>query len=100
MRLEEVELNTATVSIGDCEGGWIRADSVITCQPERQSINSALKGALSDESREKVKTVVNPHDKPDTAARVPETLKNLNTTDTLKKIFDNNVAGASRGGVQ
>ena len=100
MRLEEVELNTATVSIGDCEGGWIRADSVITCQPERQSINSALKVALSDESREKLKPVVNPHDKPDIAARVLEPLKNLNITDTLKKSFDRNVAGVSCEGWQ
>ena len=85
--IEVPSLRTATVNIGDREGGRIRAESVVDCKPDRQSITAAISTVLSDEFREKLKTVVNPYDKAGTASAILEKLKSLDTRNILKKKF-------------
>lgn len=85
--IEVPSLKTATVNIGDREGGRIRAESVIDCQPDRQSIISAIQLAFSEDFRKKLTSVENPYDKPNTAETILKTLKGFNINSILKKKF-------------
>lgn len=85
--IEVPSLKTATVNIGDREGGRIRAQSVIDCNPNRDDISKAISTALDPEWRECLATTINPYDKPGTAKAIVSTLVSVMLDGILKKNF-------------
>jgi GDP/UDP-N,N'-diacetylbacillosamine 2-epimerase (hydrolysing) len=73
--IEAPSLGIPTVNIGNRQGGRIKADSVIDCMPDIPNIVQALEIALSEEFRNFAARVVNPYEKPDTAAGIKDILK-------------------------
>lgn len=59
--IEAPSLGMPTVNIGDRQRGRIRAESVIDCSPEKESIGAAIEKALSDEFRTLCAVVKNPY---------------------------------------
>ena len=77
--IEAPSLSVGTVNIGERQRGRLKAASVIDCQPDRQSINSALAILFSDEFQENIKEIDNPYDVGESpAARIVETLCSSN----------------------
>ena len=59
--LEAPSFNIATIDIGDRQKGRIKAESVISCLPEKKHIDNALKKIYSNQFQELVKNVKNPY---------------------------------------
>lgn len=59
--IEAPSLGIPTVNIGDRQKGRIRAESVIDCSPEKESIGAAIEKAFSDEFRKLCTVVKNPY---------------------------------------
>ncbi len=87
--IEVPSLSVPTINIGDRQKGRIMEESIISCEPERKSIENALTMALSDEFKEKLKTMKSIYGDGNTSSRIVEViLKEL--TDSaidLKKAF-------------
>lgn len=86
--LEVPSLGIPTVNIGDRQKGRIRADSVIDCAPDMDSIVRAIRTAMDPEVRSAAKRVKNPYQGRDTSGEIVKTLgKVLHTGIDLKKPF-------------
>lgn len=59
--VEAPSMKKPTVNIGDRQKGRMYAESVISCNPQKNEIVSAIKEALSNEMREKMKNVNSPY---------------------------------------
>jgi GDP/UDP-N,N'-diacetylbacillosamine 2-epimerase (hydrolysing) len=96
--LEAPSFGIPTVNIGDRQLGRLSADSVIDCEPDRNSISAALDRALSDEFREACRDVKNPYGAPDTVEKIVEVLESVELNDRLikKKFHDLPVNGEDR----
>ncbi|HET8887035.1 MAG TPA: UDP-N-acetylglucosamine 2-epimerase [Salinimicrobium sp.] len=84
---EAPSFKVATVNIGDRQKGRIRAESVIDCQPESEEIKQAIQTALSDEFRNKLKSVKNPYGEGGASQKIVEILKKIDLKNILKKKF-------------
>jgi GDP/UDP-N,N'-diacetylbacillosamine 2-epimerase (hydrolysing) len=60
--LEAPSFNIATIDIGDRQKGRIKADSVISCSPTQESINSAFYKSRSEDFKNIVDNTKNPYD--------------------------------------
>jgi GDP/UDP-N,N'-diacetylbacillosamine 2-epimerase (hydrolysing) len=78
-----------TVNIGDRQKGRIKANSVISCSPERNEIENAIKLGLSMEFSNSVKNVVNPYGNPGASLKIVDLLKVVKLDNILKKEFYN-----------
>jgi GDP/UDP-N,N'-diacetylbacillosamine 2-epimerase (hydrolysing) len=78
-----------TINIGDRQRGRLKADSVIDCKPNKDSIVSAIKNLYSKEFQDKLKDVKNPYGDGGAAEKIKEVLKGDDLTDILKKKFYN-----------
>ena len=86
--IEVPSFGVPTVDIGERQKGRVRAESVIHCGTEESEIESAMKEALSDASREKAKQSMNPYEGVDTSKRIIEVIKKyLKQGIVLKKHF-------------
>jgi len=85
--IETPSFNVPTVNIGDRQKGRIRADSVIDCKPDKDSIISALTKAFSTEFNKRIKNTINPYEKQNTAFTIKETLKKCELKNIIKKKF-------------
>lgn len=85
--IEVPSLKTATVNIGERQHGRIQATSVINCPAKSNAILKAIKYALSNEFKYKVKQATNPYEKPDTANEIIRVLKTAPIS-TSKKFYD------------
>ncbi|MCF8026468.1 MAG: UDP-N-acetylglucosamine 2-epimerase [Desulfobacteraceae bacterium] len=85
--MEAPSFKVPTVNIGDRHKGRVRADSVIDCRPQKEKIQSALQKALSEDFVNKVKSVDNPYEKPETAAAIVEILRDADLSSIIKKEF-------------
>ena len=87
--LEVPSFKKATINIGDRQRGRIQAESVINCKPSQQSINNAIRRAYSNDFQIKLKKVVNPYEKKDSAKKILKFLKYFSTDprDLIKKSF-------------
>ena len=56
--IEVPHLKKPTINIGDRQKGRLKADTVIDCEPNRLSINNALKKALSNDFQIKNKKIL------------------------------------------
>jgi GDP/UDP-N,N'-diacetylbacillosamine 2-epimerase (hydrolysing) len=77
----------ATVNIGDRQRGRLRAESVIDCAPDEQSIAAALRQAYSAAFLSRLANVQNPYGEGGASERVVETLRSISLEGILKKKF-------------
>ena len=76
-----------TINIGDRQKGRINADSVIDCEPNKESILTAIRKLYSTEFQKKLKNVKNPYGEGGAAKKIKEVLKEKDIADILKKEF-------------
>jgi GDP/UDP-N,N'-diacetylbacillosamine 2-epimerase (hydrolysing) len=85
--LEVPSFSRGTINIGDRQRGRLKADSVIDCMPEHESIAMAIQRLYSNEFQQILKTVQSPYGEGGASERVVETLKMVSLGDVLKKRF-------------
>ena len=76
-----------TVNIGDRQEGRIIPASVINCPPDRRRIVESIRLLLSDEFRERLRDVVNPHGDGRAAGRIAAILISYPLDGIVKKGF-------------
>jgi len=76
-----------TINIGDRQGGRMKAESVIDCNPDQKSITTAIKKLYSNRFQNKLKTVSNPYGKGKATEKIMKILKKTKIPDELKKEF-------------
>lgn len=76
-----------TVNIGDRQRGRLKADSVIDCTPDRQSIASALCTLYSADFQAKLREVRNPYGEGGASEKVVRVLQEYPLGQLLKKSF-------------
>ena len=84
---ETPSFKIGTINIGDRQKGRIKANSVIDCEPNKQSIQSAFEKNYSDNFQNKLQTVQNPYGNGCASKEIVEILKNINLDNIVKKSF-------------
>jgi GDP/UDP-N,N'-diacetylbacillosamine 2-epimerase (hydrolysing) len=85
--VEAPSFKIGTINIGDRQKGRIRAESVIDCEPRKDSILKAFEKLYSKEFQEKLKNVKNPYGDGNSSKKIKEILKRINLDSILKKSF-------------
>ncbi|HEU4609734.1 MAG TPA: UDP-N-acetylglucosamine 2-epimerase [Chitinophagaceae bacterium] len=85
--LEVPTFKKPTVNIGDRQRGRVKAESIIDCQPDFESIKQAIGLALSQPFTEKLKYIKNPYDNGNASEKILEVLKKTEFSGLLKKAF-------------
>lgn len=85
--LEVPSFGIPTVNIGDRQKGRLRADSVIDCNTDVDSIEKSIRGALSQEWQTIARNATNPYEQPDTVARIFEMLQQCDLSQMKQKRF-------------
>jgi len=85
--IEVPSFKTGTINIGDRQKGRIKADSVIDCAPDEQSISKAVHSLYSDAFQTKLKQVKNPYGQGGASLKTKEVLKTCDLKNILKKKF-------------
>jgi len=88
--IEAPSLFVGTVNIGERQRGRLKAASIIDCNPDQNSISSALAVLFSNQFQKQIKEVDNPYDVGESpAARIVQTLRSCNLKGIVeKKFFD------------
>jgi len=76
-----------TINIGDRQRGRLKAESVIDCSPDRQSIAAALQRLYSPAFQAKLKTVCNPYGEGGASDKIVQVLRGYPLESILKKSF-------------
>ena len=76
-----------TINIGDRQKGRLKADSVIDCEPDKESILAAIRKLYSKEFQNKLKDVKNPYGEGSATGKIKKVLKEIDLTNILKKQF-------------
>ena len=84
---EAPTFKVGTINIGDRQRGRIKADSVIDCEPNKESILAAIRKLYSTEFQKKLKNVKNPYGEGGAAKKIKEVLKEKDFSGILKKQF-------------
>lgn len=84
---EAPSFKVATIDIGDRQKGRIKADSVISCQPNKDEIKRAINKAFSKDFQQVLKTVANPYGEGGASAKIVALLKETDFSQLLKKKF-------------
>ena len=84
---EAPSLSTGTVNIGDRQRGRLKAQSVIDCEPQSQSILDAIGKLYNESFRRALPMVVNPYGNGGASQKVVQTLGNWNLAGISKKQF-------------
>lgn len=84
---EAPSFKIGTVNIGDRQKGRIRAESVIDCEPDKESIRNALRRLYSEEFQKGLPDVKNPYGEGGASGRIKDILKNFPLENILKKQF-------------
>ena len=86
---EAPSFNIGTINIGDRQKGRLKAESVIDCDPDKQSISMAIGKLFSREFQAEMKSVKNPYGEGNASNRIIEILKNEDLPEEIKKQFYN-----------
>ena len=89
--IEAPSFKKPTVNIGDRQRGRIKAESVIDCNPDAESILNAIKKARTKDFKELCQNVVNPNGDGRTTEKIISAIKQYcenNDIDIKKKFFD------------
>jgi GDP/UDP-N,N'-diacetylbacillosamine 2-epimerase (hydrolysing) len=76
-----------TINIGDRQRGRLQAESIINCEPTRQSIGEALEKLYSSVFQSRLKDVSNPYGEGGASEKVVRILENYVFEDIVKKTF-------------
>jgi len=85
--LEAPSFNIGTIDIGDRQKGRIKADSIISCSPSKESINRAFYKSYSEEFQDIVNNTKNPYGDGSASKIIIDIVKNYNLDGILKKTF-------------
>ena len=85
--LEAPTFMVGTVNIGNRQGGRIQAESVVSCEPNRIEIQSAIMKLLSDDFQSVIKNTVSPFGAGKACEKVIEIIKSISLEDLLTKVF-------------
>lgn len=87
--LEAPSFNIPTINIGDRQKGRLQGDSVINCEPNKDSIRSAIEVSFTEQFMNQAKEAVNPYGDGNTSDKVVDIIKEyiLNDKINLKKKF-------------
>lgn len=85
--LEVPSFKKGTINIGDRQLGRLLASSIINCQPERESILSAIEKLYSDEFQGKLGQTYNLYGEGGASEKVVGILRRISTQGLLKKRF-------------
>lgn len=77
-----------TVNIGDRQRGRLKAASVIDCEPEHNSIRTALERLFSAEFQAQLSAVENPYGNGGASEAVVNILEKISISGLLKKTFN------------
>lgn len=90
--LVEVPLfQVPTINIGDRQKGRIAGETIITCKPDKKSINDAIDKALDRSFVDKIKDAENPYGDGHTSEKIMTVIKEFFVNDKInikKKFFD------------
>ena len=78
-----------TINIGDRQNGRLKADSIIDCTSEEESIFDAVKTLYSSQFQNNLKKINNPYGVDNTTEKIISVLKNSKIPKNLKKKFYN-----------
>ena len=85
--IEVPTLNKGTVNIGDRQHGRVKAESVIDCEPNRQSIYQAIQILYSEQFRQKLINLDNPYGIGGASHNITQILENLPLEISVRKRF-------------
>lgn len=85
--VEAPSFKVPSVNIGDRQKGRVRAESVIDCEPDLESIKKALYKALSPEFICTLQDMKNPYEKTGTSQSIIRVLKTVDLYNIIKKKF-------------
>jgi GDP/UDP-N,N'-diacetylbacillosamine 2-epimerase (hydrolysing) len=85
--LEAPSFKIGTIDIGDRQKGRIKADSVISCKPIKESINSAFKKLHLEDFQYIVNNVENPYGIGGASKSIVDIISRFNLNNILKKTF-------------
>lgn len=89
--IETPSFHIPTVNIGDRQKGRLRAESIIDCETDKESICMAIKKALNDEYKKKCSEIISPYGNGKAAKRIASKSVEIimNGKIDLKKSFYN-----------
>lgn len=76
-----------TINIGDRQRGRLQAESIINCEPNRESISAALKQLYSKKFQTGLSHVINPYGEGGASDKILSILKRHVGSNLIKKIF-------------
>lgn len=85
--IEVPTFKIGTINIGDRQKGRIAAESVIHCEPNKNSISEAIRKMYSDDFQDRLKTVCNPYGEGNTTEKIMRVLRNTDFNNLIKKKF-------------
>lgn len=84
---EAPTMKIGTINIGDRQKGRVKADSVIDCGPQMDSIINAFHKLYFDSFQEALKTVKNPYEKVSSSDNIVNVLRTYQLPEEPKKAF-------------
>lgn len=85
--LEAPSFRKGTVNIGDRQRGRLQAESVINCEPKRESISAALRHLYSDQFQSNLQRVQNIYGEGGASDAIVSIVKTASLDDIVKKNF-------------
>ena len=85
--LEVPSFKKGTINVGDRQSGRLRADSVIDCKPERNSILKAIKRLYSYDFQGQLPNVINPYGNGGASEAILNIMETVSFEGLLKKKF-------------
>jgi GDP/UDP-N,N'-diacetylbacillosamine 2-epimerase (hydrolysing) len=85
--LEAPSFKIGTIDIGDRQKGRIKADSVISCSPEKEDISKSLGRLHSKDFQNIVKNTKNPYGSGGASKKIISIIRDINLKGILKKPF-------------
>jgi len=85
--LEVPSFKIGTIDIGDRQKGRIKADSVISCEPVKESIDGAFEKLYSEDFQHIVNNVENPYGKGGASHEIIRIIKSVTLHNIVKKPF-------------
>jgi len=79
----------ATINIGDRQKGRLKAESVIDCEPTKESIKKAISELYSEKFQKQLSSTINPYGDGGSVEKIIEVLKNVYLENLIKKTFFN-----------
>ena len=85
--VEAPSFKIGTINISDRQKGRVKANSVIDCLPNKESIKSGFKTLYSKKFQSELKTTKNPYGDSCASKKIIKLLKNVQLDNILKKDF-------------